>query len=478
MPENGSLPFVRIRARDNVAVLPEGGDIGRVICGTAIRESVPPLHKVAVELIREGEPVIKYGVPIGEAIRDIEAGSWVHSHNLRQITGFGTVAPLPACDVPPANAGASRAKFTGFRRNGDIRPGIRNCLWVIPLGASVRGEIRYILSAYRKPYWIDSVNLIDCRPPSDGGAFDRTRGILAGLARNPNAAGVLFTGLDGEYPRPQDVCEQAQADGGHALSAVMGRSERDFIPRLLDDLAATSPRVREEFPASELCVGVTAGSGMSSFTANPLLGLFTDWLNAEGGVVLTAGIPEIFRSAAVANRITSEKVFAKYMGLAARFADNATLSDFPRRFRDEWRDGVTTPEEHALSALPINCGSPVTCFLEPEHAEAAQHNQGVTITPWTGSQPSDCTAFVSAGAQMILYATERGAPFGSVIPTIKISAVTETAQKHPAWTDFDAGGILSGESTENTAESLAAHVLRVACGERTSHEKRGCLEIA
>jgi altronate hydrolase len=475
MSVNCSLTFVRVCGHDNVAVLPDGGNVGVVVCGTAIRESVPPLHKIAVAHIREGEPVIKYGVPIGEAICDIAAGSWVHSHNLRQITGSGTM-PAPACGAVSPDTGTSDMKFMGFRRSETICPGIRNHLWVIPLGASIRSEVRYILSTYHKPYWIDSVNLIDYRARSNGEAADLSRDILALLARSPNAAGVLFVGLDGEYPRPQDICEQAQADGCHALSVVMGWSDCDVIPRLLDNLAATAPRVREEFPASKLCVGLTSGDGISSLTANPLLGLFAGRLCAEGGTVLAAGSPAIFRSAAIANRVTSGKVFAKFMALAARFADNALLSDFPERFRDEWKGGVTTPEESAISALPINGCSSVTGLLG--HAEAAQNKPGVTITPWTGSPPSDCTAFVSAGAQMILFATEHGTPFGSVIPTIKISAVTETAQKHPAWTDFDAGSILSGEPAENAVDNLMAHVLRVACGARTSNEKRGGGEIA
>jgi altronate hydrolase len=466
MPENDLLPFVRIRANDNVAVLPDGCGIGGVVRGTAALESVPPLHKIAIAHIREGEPVVKYGVPIGEASRGIAAGSWVHSHNMRQLTGSWTM-PAPPQDAVRANTGAPGVKFMGFRRNGTIRPGVRNCLWVIPLGASVRSELRYILSAYHKPYWIDSVCLIDCRFPRD---------VLVGAARNPNAAGVLFVGLEEEYPRPQDVCEQAQAEGCRALSAVMGLSGRDVIPRLLDDLAASSPRVREEFPMSKLCVGVTAGCGISSLTANPLLGSFADRLDAEGGTVLAAGIPEVFRSAAVANRVTSEKVFAKYMELAARFADAAMPPDLPGRFRDEWMYGITTPEERALSALPINGGAAVTGFLE--RAEPARSKPGVVITPWTGSPPSDCTEFVSAGAQMILFATELGTPFGSVIPTIKISAVTKTAQKHPEWTDFDAGGILNGEPAENAVDSLVSHVLRTACGARASHEKRGGGEIA
>ena len=40
-------------------------------------------HKMANRRIIEGEPVIKYGVAIGIATRDIAAGEWVHLHNCK-----------------------------------------------------------------------------------------------------------------------------------------------------------------------------------------------------------------------------------------------------------------------------------------------------------------------------------------------------------------------------------------------------------
>lgn len=40
-------------------------------------------HKVAAKKIQKNELVIKYGVPIGSAIKDIETGSHVHLHNMK-----------------------------------------------------------------------------------------------------------------------------------------------------------------------------------------------------------------------------------------------------------------------------------------------------------------------------------------------------------------------------------------------------------
>jgi (2R)-sulfolactate sulfo-lyase subunit alpha len=52
------------------------------IAVTAMKE-IPLGHKVAVTVIRRGEPVIKYGMPIGNATSDIAVGDHVHTHNLK-----------------------------------------------------------------------------------------------------------------------------------------------------------------------------------------------------------------------------------------------------------------------------------------------------------------------------------------------------------------------------------------------------------
>ena len=39
-------------------------------------------HKFAVRLIRSGEKIVKCGAPIGTATRDIDAGEYVHTHNM------------------------------------------------------------------------------------------------------------------------------------------------------------------------------------------------------------------------------------------------------------------------------------------------------------------------------------------------------------------------------------------------------------
>jgi altronate hydrolase len=51
-----------------------------------IRQPVPLGHKFALHPIAQGEPVVKYGLPIGLATCDIAPGEHVHVHN---VTGEG-----------------------------------------------------------------------------------------------------------------------------------------------------------------------------------------------------------------------------------------------------------------------------------------------------------------------------------------------------------------------------------------------------
>ena len=76
----------RVRPDDNVATLladAEAGPINLIpeACAIKLNQPVALGHKVALTDIAAGEPVIKYGIRIGVAARDIHAGDWVHLHN-------------------------------------------------------------------------------------------------------------------------------------------------------------------------------------------------------------------------------------------------------------------------------------------------------------------------------------------------------------------------------------------------------------
>lgn len=76
----------RVHPEDDVATLladAEPGPLDVVGGGRLeLREPVKLGHKVALRAIAQGEAVLKHGVSIGVATAAIEAGRWVHLHNL------------------------------------------------------------------------------------------------------------------------------------------------------------------------------------------------------------------------------------------------------------------------------------------------------------------------------------------------------------------------------------------------------------
>ena len=79
--------IIQIHKEDNVAVAIEEIKQGEsfVVAGKSIMAitDIPAGHKVALRSIREGEAVIKYGCPIGNAMKPVSEGEWIHIHNIK-----------------------------------------------------------------------------------------------------------------------------------------------------------------------------------------------------------------------------------------------------------------------------------------------------------------------------------------------------------------------------------------------------------
>jgi altronate hydrolase len=80
--------FIRLNPIDNVAVALHDLQQGQRVtlsddCEVMLREDINFGHKVALQPIARGQQVLKYGLPIGSATRDIQAGEHVHEHNLK-----------------------------------------------------------------------------------------------------------------------------------------------------------------------------------------------------------------------------------------------------------------------------------------------------------------------------------------------------------------------------------------------------------
>jgi altronate hydrolase len=79
--------YLKINPADSVVVCladKKKGDIIEVDdIQVVLKEDVPAGHKVLIKDVKEGEDIIKYGYPIGHALKDMKAGEWVNEHNLK-----------------------------------------------------------------------------------------------------------------------------------------------------------------------------------------------------------------------------------------------------------------------------------------------------------------------------------------------------------------------------------------------------------
>ena len=82
------LDIIQIHDNDNVVVTLKDLSAGQTFTVDEdvieLKHDVPRGHKVAIKNIDINEHVVKYGYPIGHAIKDITVGEHIHTHNTKQ----------------------------------------------------------------------------------------------------------------------------------------------------------------------------------------------------------------------------------------------------------------------------------------------------------------------------------------------------------------------------------------------------------
>lgn len=80
------IDVLQIHPDDNVCValrpLPPGSEIECAGASFVLQAAVPLGAKIALRSLAEGAKVIKFGEPIGSLTSNVEAGTYVHTHNL------------------------------------------------------------------------------------------------------------------------------------------------------------------------------------------------------------------------------------------------------------------------------------------------------------------------------------------------------------------------------------------------------------
>ena len=486
------LEIIQLNENDNVVVALKDLQAGQTINvqGNEIelKETIKRGHKLAIEDIAINENVVKYGYPIGHAIKEVAVGEHVHTHNTK--TNLDGIREYEFNQKLTSNPYEQQnLTFKGYRRkNGDV--GIRNELWIVPTVGCVNGVAERMIKLFEKEvgdiHPFENVLVLKhnfgCSQLGDD--HENTKKILKDAVLHPNAGGVLVLGLGCENNNLYEFKESLGEFDEDRVKFLVSQEVTDEIDagvQLLKEIYANvKDDKREPVPLSELKVGLKCGGsdGFSGITANPLLGRFSDFLVAQGGTTVLTEVPEMFGAETILmERAADGEVFEKTVGLINEFKEYFIENKQPvyeNPSPGNKDGGITTLEDKSLGCTQKAGTSTVVDVLK--YGDRLEH-KGLNLLSAPGNDLVASSALASAGCQLVLFTTGRGTPFGAFVPTMKISTNTPIYEAKPHWIDYNAGVLLEQEP-DAVLRDFTEYIIKVASGELVNNEKNDFREIA
>jgi len=500
--------LLRVHPHDNVAVvaneggLPAGTVIGAgcVGAGLVFSEKVPQGHKVALQKIPAGEPVRRYRVSIGHALRDIEAGSWVHER-LLQMPEARSFDGLPvACERPVDLGPLEGYTFEGYV-NSDGSVGTRNLLAITTTVQCVAGVVEIAAERIRRellPLYpnVDGVVALEhsygCGVAIDAAGAEIPIRTLRHISLNPNFGGeVMIVSLGCEKLQPERLLPVGSipmtADGRPALHTVcLQDAQHVGFASMIDSIVSSArphlerldARRRQTVPASELVVGVQCGGSdaLSGVTANPAVGAMTDLLVRAGATVMFSENTEV-RDAVdqlTARAATPEVAQAIVRELAwyDQYLHRGQVDRSANTTPGNRAGGLSNIVEKAMGSI-VKSGSAVISHVLPPGEKLRRDQRGLVFAATPASDFICGTLQLAAGMTLHIFTTGRGTPYGlQACPVLKVATRTDLARRWHDLMDVNAGRIAEGQiSIEQAGRELFDLLLDVASGRRTWAER-------
>ena len=485
--------FLKINPADSVVVCLRAMKAGETVTDgdkeIKLLQDTPAGHKVLLTDKKEGEDIIKYGYPIGHAAKNLKAGEWVNENNLKtNLAGTLEYTYNPVDEK--LNIPVENRTFKGYvRKNGDV--GIRNEIWIVPTVGCVNGIAEQLAKRLETETRLDGIDAVHawhhnygCSQLSED--HEATRKILRDIVLHPNAGAVLVLSLGCENNQPDDFMAMlGDYDKERIQLVVTQKVEGDEVEYCMDILRKMYGICKEDkrvdVPVSKLRVGLKCGGsdGFSGITANPLEGEFSDWLVAQGGTSILTEVPEMFGAETILmNRCENRQLFEQTVSLINNFKNYFLSHGEPvgeNPSPGNKAGGISTLEDKALGCTQ-KCGrAPVSGVLE--YGDRLQ-TPGLNLLSAPGNDLVAATALASTGCHLVLFSTGRGTPFGTFVPTMKISTNTDLYNRKKNWIDFNAGQLVEGKSMKELVPEFIDKILAVASGEPARNEVNGYSEIS
>ncbi|HEY0954381.1 MAG TPA: galactarate dehydratase [Roseateles sp.] len=496
---------IRMRDEDNVAIvandggLPEGTVLPEGVpgAGLALRDKVPQGHKVALRDLAEGDVVLRYGVPIGYALKPIPAGSWVHER-LLQMPSARALEGLPIATVkPPVHEPLAGYTFEGYR-NKDGSVGTRNILAITTTVQCVAGVVAQAVARIKAellPLYPNVDDVIGLEHSYGCGvAIDAPDAVipirtLKNISLNPNFGGeVMVVSLGCEKLQPNrllppgsfPIVDERGAEAGPETVCLQDDAHVGFMSMLDDILQTAKPhlerlnaRKRETVPASELVVGVQCGGSdaFSGVTANPAVGFCADLLVRAGATIMFSENTEV-RDAVeqLTSRAASAEVadaIIRELGWYDRYLDRGRVDRAANTTPGNKAGGLSNIAEKAMGSIIKSGSSAISHVIAP--GEKLRPDQRGLVYAATPASDFICgTLQLAAGMNMHIFTTGRGTPYGlAECPVVKVATRSDLARRWHDLMDINAGRIADGEATiEETGWAMFQFLLDVASGRK------------
>jgi altronate hydrolase len=227
-----------------------------------------------------------------------------------------------------------------------------------------------------------------------------------------------------------------------------------------------------------LVLGMQCGGSdaWSALTANPALGVASDYLVALGATSMLGETPEIYGAEQMlAERATSDAVRDKLMERITWWerytaAQGTTIDGNPSPGNKA--GGITTILEKSLGSVAKGGQSPLAEIVD---YAAVPTVKGFVFMDTPGYDPVSATGMVAGGANIIAFTTGRGSVFGSrPVPTVKLATNSELATRMSGDIDVDCSGVVeAGVPLEEMGRRVYRRLIEVASGDRSQSEDLG-----
>ncbi|MFN8349645.1 MAG: galactarate dehydratase [Spirosomataceae bacterium] len=482
---------IKTNAADNVGIVCDAFGLPK---GTVVEEEVvlmqdiPMGHKVALEAIAEGKPVLRYGQVIGYAVMPIQKGEWVDERKV-------SLPQPPDLDnllFEGTTQSIEPAPLTGFTfegyRNADGSVGTKNVLGITTSVQCVAGITQFIAQKIKQELLPRYPNVDDVfafnHSYGCGVAINAPAAIIPirtiqHIAQNPNFGGeVMVIGLGCEKLRPERLLPVSDKNTEASVLYLQDEAFAGFeemvegIMEMADrHLKKLNARSRVTCPASDLVVGMQCGGSdaFSGITGNPAAGFAADLIVRAGGTVMFSEVTEVRDAVHLLIPRTSTPEVAQKLKNEMQWYDDYLEKGLADRSANPTpgnkKGGLSNVVEKALGSIAKSGTSPIVDVVSP--GEKIQ-KKGLNFVATPASDFVCGTLQLAAGMNMHVFITGRGTPYGlSMVPVVKVSSNSKLSNRWFDLIDFDAGPIAFGLKTiEEMGWELFQLILDTASGKK------------